>query len=136
MGLRNHLVTMHTNQAEHQRDCAKAHEVFHKTLEDGPEKEFHKTMRDSHIAHAEKCVACARSASALDDSISTGDLHGPKVMKLALGADRFDAVVPDNVFLVPRFGSPTEAELQKAAEGGEVPAAVRHMFERRPSGGQ
>jgi hypothetical protein len=74
----------------------------------------------------------------LDDGIPTGDIHGPtKVTKLALrDEDRFNDVIPDGVFLVPRAGSPTEADIQKAADGGQVPEQVRHMFERRAAGGQ
>jgi hypothetical protein len=94
-------------------------------------------MRDCHVAHAQKCIARAHAASELSDSIPTGDLHGPKVSKLALrDSDRFEGVIPDGVFAIPRFGSPTEAEIQKAAEGGEVADAVQHIFQRRAAGGQ
>jgi hypothetical protein len=130
MGLRQHLVDAHTANGEFHSTCMKAHDAYHKTLDDGPEKDFHKSMRDAHMAACEKCIACARSASALDDGIPTGDIHGPKVSKLALGEDRFSNVIPDGVFLVPRSGSPTEADLQKAAECGQIPAPVRHIFER------
>lgn len=135
MGLRTHLVTMHTHQAEHHRDCAKAHDAYAKTLDEGAEKEFHKTMRDSHLAHAEKCVAHARSASELQDSIPTGDTHGPHKVKLPDGD--LTKLVPDGVHgthggvpsgrLVGRAGAdPMEIERANAEDKLEkLPAFAR-----------
>lgn len=136
--MRQHLIDAHIDRGEFHTECAKAHEVYAKTLSDGPERDLHTQMCKCHTGAAAKCVARAREASALDDGIPTGDIHGPtKVTKLALrDEDRFNDVIPDGVFLVPRAGSPTEADIQKAADGGQVPEQVRHMFERRAAGGQ
>jgi hypothetical protein len=112
MGLRSHLVSMHTERGEFHRDCAKTHSAFAKTLSDGPERDFHNDMSKCHLAHAEKCIACARSASEMEDSIPTGDTHGPA--KILSSAERFGKMtevagaIPDNPNLtaVPRFGAP------------------------------
>jgi hypothetical protein len=133
MGLRTHLVTAHTNDGEFHRDCAKAHSAFAKTLSDGPERDFHSEMSKSHLAHAEKCIACARSASELEDGISTCDTHGPT--KILSAAERFGKMaevvgaIPDNphVTAVPRFGAPTPEEVEKSAEAtlAQHPAFAR-----------
>jgi hypothetical protein len=134
MGLRMHLVTAHTNDAEHHRDCAKCHSAFAKTLSDGPEKDFHNEMAKCHMVHAEKCVACARSASEMSDSIATGDTHGPS--KILSPRERFGKAAEDdgvsgiappnpNLKLITREGSPSPEEVEK------VSGKHAHIFDRR-----
>jgi hypothetical protein len=131
MGLRQHLVDAHTANGEFHSACMKAHDAYHKTLDDGPEKEFHKSMRDAHMAACEKCVSCARHASQLDDSIPTDARGVPKVAKsaLATGEERFNNIVDDGVHLVPRFGV-DPAEIEKANASGTIPDSVKHIFQR------
>lgn len=138
MGLRNHLVTMHSNAAEHHRDCAKAHDAYAKTLNDGAEKNFHQKMRDCHVAHGEKCVAHARAASQLDDSIPVGDTHGPGKVKIAADVDRFrkDATsevagihpeMPERLRMMPRSGDLRDL----AKTQGEEKLAEHPAYQRR-----
>jgi len=137
MGLRSHLIDVHTAHAEHHASCAKAHDALHKALEDGPEKEFHKTMRDNHILSAEKCVGHARMASALDDAIPVGDGRGPKVLANSFGkAVETDVIgiAPQNpnLTLVSRFGSPTPDDLENVS----MLFGDRRLFERGAGAGQ
>lgn len=138
MGLRQHLVDAHTAHGEFHSACMKAHDAYHKVLDDGPEKEFHKSMRDAHMAACEKSIASARHASTLDDSIPTGATGVPHKVTLP-GEDRFSKIevdgvqaihggVPEGLRLVSRFGSPSPDELEKAA--GQIPDSVKHIFER------
>lgn len=127
MGLRQHLVDAHTANGEFHSACMKAHDAYHKTLDDGPEKDFHKSMRDAHMAACEKCVSCARHASQLDDSIPVGDTHGPHKAMLADPRSRSSDIVPDGVQLVPRFGV-DPAEIEKANASGTIPDSVKHIF--------
>lgn len=137
MKLKVHLATMHSDAAEHHRDCAKSHDVYSKALEAGPEKKFHETMRDCHIAAGEKCVAHARAASKLDDSIPVGDLRGPEKVKFASAETRFtkDASsevagihpeMPERLRMMPRSGDLRDlAKTQAEEKLAEHPAYQR-----------
>jgi hypothetical protein len=129
--MRQHLIDAHIDRGEFHTECAKAHEVYAKTLSDGPERDLHTQMCKCHTGAAAKCVARAREASSLDDGIPTGDLRGPKVSKsaLATGADRFSNIEDDGVHLVPRFGM-DPAEIEKANASGTIPDSVKHIFQR------
>jgi hypothetical protein len=151
--MRKHLVDSHEQLARHFARCcgthkemAAAHAARSADLSEGSEKTYHDAMHKCHGGMAKSCsdqadfhVRKAIEASTMEigsGDVHVGDIHGPKVAKLALGEERFNNVIPDGVFLVPRTGSPTEEEINKAADGGEVPDSVKHIFQRRAAGGQ
>jgi hypothetical protein len=148
MGLRQHLVDHHTDQADHHirrgKECAKAaasHDVMAKSVSLGADaKKHHEEMRDcykamagEHTRMAELHVRKCREASTMDL-----DEEHRKVTKIASDADRFardtDGVAgvhgPDlsRVTLAPRFGVDA-GEIERANRESNL--AKLPAFQRR-----